>query len=88
MFEDIRFEHTYSRGALTPNRLVDLSTNSQTIISNISPYHTNKGLSSIPNLAGKTEDILDNKYPIYKPYISDMPDMGILRFERFEDIKV
>jgi hypothetical protein len=48
------------------------------------PYHRYKGLSSIPNLAGNKEYIPDNKYPIYKHYMFDMPD---IRFERF-DMKV
>lgn len=85
MFEDIRFEHTYSRRALTPNRLVDLSTNSQTIICNIASYHRYKGLSTTPNLARYREDTLDTKYPIYKHYI---PDMRILGYKGLADMKV
>jgi len=88
---DIRFEHTNSTAPLAAYRLIDLSTNRQTFpFPNMgySPYHTNNGLSSIPNLAGYREDILDTKYPIYKHYISDMPDMGIWGYEGLADMKV
>lgn len=57
-------------------------------IGGISPYHTNNGLSTIPNLAGNKEYTPDNKHPIYKHYISDMPNMGILGYKGLADMKV
>jgi hypothetical protein len=85
---DIRFEHTISGGPLAPKRLIDLSTNGQTFPNHIREYpayHRYKGLSSIPNLARYTEDILDTKHSIYKHYV---PDMGIWRYKGLADMKV
>lgn len=91
---DCLSKHTISEGPLAPYRLIDLSTNSQTFpfpnmgYSLYAQYHTNNGLSSIPNLAGNREDILDTKHSIYKHYISDMPDMGIWGYKGLVDMRI
>lgn len=75
-----------STGPLALCQLVDLSTNIQTSIAQIAPYHRYKGLSSIPNLARYRENILDTKQSyIYKHYV---PDMGIWGYKGLADMKV